>query len=103
MNHRQKMTDKQRHEWDVMQYKARLKAHRGSQRNYLSEEKRDDLISKGYKNYIFDTGKPETHFDFIAKDKVKQLRESGHFARVVVNPAYQIKGTQTYCIYYKQK
>ncbi len=103
MGHRQLMTDKQRNEWDAMQYRARLEARRGSQRNYLSEEKRDQLISNGYKYYIFENGKKETNFAFHAKDMVMKLRESGHYARVVVDSSPNIKGTQTYCILYKQR
>lgn len=42
MGHRQKMTDKQRLAWDVMQYKARLSARRGHNYTYYNDQKHND-------------------------------------------------------------
>jgi len=103
MGHRQEMTYEQRRDWDLMQYQAKLEARRGNNFSYLNDEQREDLEKKGYKKFIFDDDKKETPYSRYAKECVKTLRESGHFARIVVNPCYKIIGGQTYSVWYKKK
>jgi len=105
MNHRQQMSDKQRHEWDVKQYKAQLAARRGHNHSYLDDEAIKKLEAKGYNRYTFkaEYNGYKTNFEHEAIKVRDGLRAAGCFARIVVNPSYVIRGAQTYSVYWKQK
>lgn len=112
MGHLQDMTPEQRLEFQSMQYEAMKKARRGNSFYYLNDEARQKLIDKGYEYYDFPTAKYRSkkygNFETIsiqhAKDGVELLRSGKkHFARIVVNPCHNIKGSQTYSILFKKR
>lgn len=96
------MTPQERIEFLAESYERRKQARRGTNVSYLSDEQIEDLLNKGYRLYVFDTDKYDTTYH-LAQQTKDTLRELGCFARVVVNPSYKIKGTQTYSVYYKPK
>jgi hypothetical protein len=53
MGHRQQMTDKQRREWDSMQYKARIEARRGHSFAYWDDVKHEQMLNNGWQLYNF--------------------------------------------------
>lgn len=99
MGHRQQMTDKQRREWDNIQYQARLNANRGHNYQYLTDELQAELEAKGYKRH-YPLGNT-TLTENIANSLTKGFRDTGHYARIVCVPnRLRIK---TYIVYYKKK
>jgi len=58
-------------------YKALLESRRGHNFQYLTDELYMDLLAKGYRQEL------ETGSECNAKEKVSELRKSGHFARIV--------------------
>ena len=58
-------------------YKALLESRRGHNFQYLTDELYRELEAKGYKEQL------ETDSEVSAKDKVSELRKTGHFARII--------------------
>lgn len=102
MGHLQDMSDKTRLEFTTNAIKARNEARRGNSFTYLNEQQREDLEGKGYDEYQFDDGKHECGSSLYCKDIVTELRNTNHYARIVVNPC-DIRGCQTYSIWYKKR
>ena len=98
MGHRQKMTRKQRVEWDCMQYKARLNAAKGHSHSYMSNKLFDQLEKRGYVSYKFSTNH-ETTSESEALEIRDKLRRDGNFARIV-STANQLR-IRTFEVYYR--
>jgi len=104
MGHLQDMTDKQRLKFQSMQYEAAKEARRGNSFAYLSDGQLQLLFDKGYDYHKFDNDKTEIRSSDICKDIVNSLRKNkAHFARIVVNPCYNIRGFQSYSILKKKR
>ena len=80
-----------------------LEERRGVCANYLGDKARQSLVDKGYSEHVFENKKRETFSVLHAKDVVENLRKKGHFARIVVNPCYNIRGGQAYAVWFKEK
>lgn len=101
MGHRQQMTDKERMNWDIMQYNANKAARRGSNYAYMSDEVYHDLQDKGYVEHIFDKGETMTISEYAAKKAVDELRANGHYARIICQANKLL--IRHYSVYYKKK
>lgn len=97
------MTDKQRIRFLSEKYERAKEERRGVCGSYLNEKSFNELIRKGYRHHVFSNGKVDTLFRHEAQDEVNNLRDSGHYARVIVNPCHNIKGGQTYSIMYRNR
>ena len=97
------MTERQRMQFLTQAYQARKESRRGKCADYLSDEKREELKAKGYIEHQFECGKFETSSILYAKEVVLKLRNDNNFARVAVNPCYNIKGGQSYSILFRPK
>jgi hypothetical protein len=110
MGHRQQMTPKQRHEWDDMQYKARLQAKRGHNFQYWNDDKHDKLFDDGWKMYQFSfniNGKisqSETTFsEEIGIEVKKSLIADGYRAKLFCGYNKNIQRIKTFSVLYKLK
>lgn len=103
MNHRQKMTDKQRLEFDLLAYKRKKEAQKGFNFQYYSEELEKDLKNKGYKWYVFSPFMTETKSVLFAKEEVEKLRNSGYYARIICGRTKTPQREKHYSIAYKKK
>jgi len=107
MGHLQDMNREQRLKFQAMQYKAMKEARRGNSFTYLNDDALKKLCDRGYVYHIFETNgvrKHETGSVEYAKEEVEKLRkDKKHFARIVVNPSYNIRGCQTYSILKKTR
>ena len=98
------MSDKQRSNFKSMQYERMKEERRGNSFSYLSDGALQKLFDKGYDYHKFDNDKSEIGSTEIAKEVVEELRNGKkHYARIVVNPCYNIKGAQTYSILKKRR
>jgi myosin-crossreactive antigen len=90
MGHRQKMTDKQRLDWDMMQYRARLEARRGHNYPYWEDNK--------YANWqIGETTKSE----LVAKELLAETKRKYHSAKIICGYVQTIQRVKHYTIIYK--
>jgi len=97
MGHRQKMTRRQRIEWDGMQYRAQIEAKRGNNFPYLTDELGHKLRRLGYVKFELS----DPHYLGTAKSAVNDLREAGNYARIVcIANRLRIK---TYAVYYRPR
>lgn len=103
MGHIQKMTRDQRIHFLSVKYEAAKEARRGKGISYLNDEGLSDLVKKGYQLHVFTSGRTSTNFLLVAQESVADLRGRGNYARIVVNPCHNIKGAQTYSVYYRSK
>lgn len=104
MGHRQDMTQEQRLKWDCDNYRKRLEANKGSNYEYWTE-KHDNMLDSGWDLVSFrdlsQTFEQHTRYETKAKEKVKELREKGNFARIVcVTNRLRVK---TYSVIFKPK
>ncbi len=101
MGHRQQMTDKQRLEWDSMQYKARKEAAKGHNYQYLTNELHSKLEALGYKMLVMQNGNTSTHSESTAIGIVHEFRRKFYYARIVCHSnKLRIK---EYCVFFKEK
>ncbi len=70
-------------EWKIFQYKQQLKAKRGHNYSYLTDELYQDLIKKGYNLHVFNDGNSTTMLECEAKDVVDDYRKKGFYARII--------------------
>lgn len=113
MGHRQNMTDRQRSDWDSMQYRRRLEARKGSNYEYWNEKHEDMMENKGWDLYELAEkttrqwgntyGRFSTTSEHHAKKAVKFLRETGHYARIVCGLQKTVQRTKHYSVIYKKK
>lgn len=102
MGHLQDMTPEQRRDFISRSRQATNEARRGWSFQYYSDELEKDLTSKCYKQWEFDGGH-DTISIMCAKEQAEHLRKKGYYARVIVYPCCNIKGAQTYAVWYKRK
>lgn len=113
MGHRQHMTEKERLEWDISNYSKRLDANKGSNYEYWNEEKHGKLLLDGYALHQFSDKssiqwsvrirQDSTSSENMAKQAVKQLRESGNYARIVCGHSKNKQRIKMFSVIYKQK
>jgi len=103
MGHRQKMTDNQRLKFDLVSYKRKLEANKGFNFQYHNEELEIELKKKGYKWHIFSPFMDATKSVLFAKEEVKKLRKSGHYARIICGRTQTQQKEKHYSIAYKLK
>lgn len=103
MGHRQKMTDKQRSEWDAMQYENRKQANKGLIFKYLTDEMDEYLEKHKYVQHIFSCGidRNETHSSKVAKEIVENYRINNCYARIICIP--NRSSIREYAVFYKEK
>jgi uncharacterized protein YbaR (Trm112 family) len=100
MGHRQKMTPKERLEFDSMSYKRMLEAKKGTSHTYGTDEVLAHLEKNGYKELDL-MGLTNRLNLSMAKEIEKKLRETGHYARVIAH-ANKIR-IPDYTVYYKAR
>ena len=108
MGHREKMTNKQRLEWDSMQYKAKKDANKGHNYQYYSEELQKYMDEKGYVFYPehgfnYGGGAYVTRLEYEAKQKVEVLRVIGYHARIICGYEQNVQKIKMYSIICKNK
>lgn len=103
MGHRQQMTDKQRLQWDIQSYKAKLEANKGHNYQYWSENIEKELTNKGYSWFEFDKCEYAIPSELKAKEIVEQLRKDGYYARIIAGYEQNIQHTKMFSITYKKK
>jgi len=106
MGHRQEMTDKQRGDWDLMQYQAKLDANKGSNYQYWNDS-HEKLTENGWEVYVFGEKNVfeggSTGSEYKAKEVVEELRKSNHFARIVCGYNKNVQRQKRYSVIYKKK
>jgi len=84
MGHIQEMNDRQRHEFLRDKYQKLKESRRGDSFEYWNDEKHGAMLENGWSLWSFGGHYREATRDVIgAKEKVLELRSSGHFARIV--------------------
>lgn len=101
MGHRQQMTDKQRIDWDIMQYNAKKEALRGHNYQYLTSELHKKLELLGYKIMVMQNGNTSTHSESTAIGIVQEFRRKFYYARIVCH-ANKLR-IKEYCVFFKEK
>jgi hypothetical protein len=104
MNHRQLMTDRQRLDWDSMQYKRMKECNKGHNYSYWSD-KYYNMINNEWTMYLFETGyeKEATTSETLAKCVVDKLRDEGNFARIVCGYLKNKQRQKMFSVIYKNK
>jgi hypothetical protein len=90
MGHRQKMTDKQRLDWDVMQYKARRDAMRGHHYPYWDDEK--------YKDWEIAKTTVSEYYALKLRDEMKLIHKK---VKIVCGYEKTVQRVKHYTIIYK--
>jgi hypothetical protein len=113
MGHRQHMTDKERLKWDIESYSKRLQANKGRNYEYWDEAKHGKLLLDGYSLYKFTDSSTiqwsvriritSTSSENMAKKAVKELRETGNYARIVCGYSKNRQRIKMFSIIYKKK
>lgn len=110
MRHRQKMNDKQRLVFDVNSYKAKLKANKGHNYQYYSDDFGVKwVLEKKYKLYDFKVeGKDffdrwATQSESLAVGIALCLRQEGNYARVIVGYSKNVQKIKMFSVIYKAK
>lgn len=103
MNHRQKMTEKQRIEFDLMQYKNRKESMKGHNYEYWNEKHSILIYKKGWRIYNEFNGITSTTSELIAKEAVNKLRDNGFYARIICGYEKCVQRIKHYSIIYKQR
>ena len=103
MGHLQEMNDKQRSEFQSYQYKRMLEERRGHNYKYHSDELEESLKEKGYEWYDFGSGLEQTNFEDEAIEAVENLRETGHYARIICERMKVVQRVKYYSVAYKRK
>ncbi len=99
-NHRQQMNDKDRLEWDIMQYNKRKEAQRGHNYKYLTDDLWNKLISDGYTETTFSNGEKTTFSESTAVGAVQEFKRKFYYARIIcVANKLRIK---QYSVWYKK-
>jgi hypothetical protein len=112
MGHRQQMTDKERLNWDSMQYQKRLDSKKGSNYQYwnIIHEK---LLESGYELFQFvetptsQWGKKfkkfSTSSEQHAKKSLIELRKKNNYARIVCGYEKIRQRVKMYSVIFKSK
>lgn len=112
MGHRQDMNPNQRLQWDCDNYKKRLKANKGRNFEYWSDDKHADMLERGWNLYDFkESGrswaviqvKKATSSIATAKEVVTKLRKENNFARIVCGYEKNKQRVKMYSVIYKHK
>lgn len=101
MRHRQLMTREQQIKWDSDNYKKRKEANRGHNFAYLTDELYRYLELKGYSQVETDNYNNTFFSEYIAKNKVAELRGLGNYARILCIP--NRLRIRDYAVFYKPK
>ena len=109
MGHRQKMTGKQRLDWDSNQYAAKLKYQKGHNYEYWNEG-HAKMLENGWSLFTFDgkegtaiRDRKTTSIEEVAKEMVEQLRLDGFFARIVCGYDKNVQKIKMFSVIYKPK
>jgi hypothetical protein len=100
MGHLKNMTEGQRLKFFSWSYKTMLESRRGHNYEYWSE-KHDELLENGWKMFEFKHRAEASSSENIAKNKVDELRQSGHYARIVCGLQKNVQRIKMYSIIYK--
>lgn len=107
MGHIQDMTDKQRIEFLADKYQKTKESRRGNSFEWWNDGKHDNLIeNKGYKLFVFEGSFNRDSFttgQIEAQEKVKELRDSNHYARVVCGYSQCMQKIKSFSVIYKPK
>ena len=101
MGFKQDMTPEQRSKFESFSYKRMLEERRGHNHSYLTDEKYDALIKKGYQIWDFD-GIKETRSESEAEQVRDGLRATGHYASIYSWRQGQII-MREYMVFYRLK
>jgi hypothetical protein len=112
MGHRQKMTDKERFNFDLENYAKRLQANKGSNYEYFNDNI-EQLLLNGYSLYQFTENssiqwgvrikQESTSSENMAKKAVKELRATSNYARIVCGYNKNKQRIKMFSVIYKKK
>lgn len=95
------MKDK-KNDLKAYQYKRMLEERKGHNYQYYTDDIGKELEEKGYEFYLFTNRmnrKDEaTQFEHVAKEVVEQLRNSGHFARIICGYDQNVQRIKMYSV-----
>ena len=112
MGHRQQMNNKEKLDWDSIQYKSSLFSKKGNNFEYWNDENHYKMLDNGWSLFEFEkTGKGQnviqkklvTSSITNAKKEVLKLRESGNFARIVLGYEKNAQRVKMFSIIFKAK
>jgi len=113
MGHRQDMTTSQRMEWDLDNYKKRLKSNKGHNYEYWVDDKHNILLKTGWELLSFSEktknqwgntfGSNSTSSEDYAIKKVMELREENNYAHIICGYDQNRQRTKMYSIIFKPK
>jgi len=108
MGHRQQMNDRQRLNWDSMQYKAKLEVNRGHNYQYWNDSMSSLIDEDGWNFYpfyrnTFGVQEESSESEYLAIEAVNKLRSEGNYARIICGYDRNIQRIKMFSVIYKPR